>query len=467
MKAKLSKNLPTNVAAASARSCYSSTIVTPEKVENWEKKVPLLKDLFKSGHHTTMQHTTFTFEIEGMSRLLIWRLLHSHAHYNSDQVSQRYAKIGLDESTYYYPESVDKDKTQVLFAKLHKAYTQLTEKLTAIYEKDENKVIQKIANKKAMEMARYVLPQATKAHLFHSINFITALRYIKAADIIPEADTEAKEFAKIIEDTLIAADPAYEEIILIAKKQNASFPNMDFSRFPALDIGEDTKVFDITTGHGLPDSENYANGLNMNALFYPTETLSSFTIRMRLSLSADAQNQRHRTSLGLREPLLVTMYNNTGKTPEDKCYIPDIILQNEELHEIYMGAIEEAFTFIDDISKECNPKDIPYFLPNAFQIEVIEKNDISNFSHKAKLRTCLNAQEEIRDLTEDIIKQLDKENLEEIDYLVPPCVSRSRNGINPACSEGARFCGIKLWKDKKYEEGDLNVKNRSKEKDGI
>ena len=46
------------------------------------------------------------------------------------------------------------------------------------------------------------------AHLYHTINVITALRYIAAAPFIPEAKEEAVEFAKKIEEEMLKIDKA-------------------------------------------------------------------------------------------------------------------------------------------------------------------------------------------------------------------------------------------------------------------
>jgi thymidylate synthase ThyX len=125
---------PTDIAVGSARSCYfGKHIVYPEDVSNWDKKNELLNSIFKAGHHTTLMHYHFTFLIEGMSRLLIWRLLHSHPFYNSEQVSQRYAKMKIENFT--YPKNANKDNWQKYYEEMFSYYEKLIEKLTPIIEK--------------------------------------------------------------------------------------------------------------------------------------------------------------------------------------------------------------------------------------------------------------------------------------------------------------------------------------------
>ena len=105
---------PFALAVAAAWSCYGGR---PAKVENVRKLVygpepeglspvkaadrahrreralKLYADLFAAGHHTTLQHATFVFVLDNVSRLAIWSFFHSHPFYNSEQVSQRYREV--------------------------------------------------------------------------------------------------------------------------------------------------------------------------------------------------------------------------------------------------------------------------------------------------------------------------------------------------------------------------------------
>ncbi|HRP68693.1 MAG TPA: FAD-dependent thymidylate synthase, partial [Turneriella sp.] len=89
---------PFNIAAASARTCYSSKgLLLPEDMQKSEKSSAVshkvARATLKSGHHTTRQHAHFVFGLENVSRQLIWQVLHAHPYYNSEQVSQRYVPI--------------------------------------------------------------------------------------------------------------------------------------------------------------------------------------------------------------------------------------------------------------------------------------------------------------------------------------------------------------------------------------
>ena len=71
---------------------------------------------------------------------------------------------------------------------------------------------------------------------------------------------------------------------------------------------------------------------------------------------------------------------------------------------------------------------------------------MASFNHKAQMRLCFNAQEEIYDIIYAQAAELRKEGVRGADKLLPPCTLRAENGIFPTCPEGPRFCGVKVWK---------------------
>lgn len=76
---------PLDLASHAALICYQAE--TPEM----GKRIDVEKRLFKVSHHTTLQHTDFTFLIEGIAVSDITFGMHlAHPFYNSDQKSGRY-----------------------------------------------------------------------------------------------------------------------------------------------------------------------------------------------------------------------------------------------------------------------------------------------------------------------------------------------------------------------------------------
>ncbi len=437
MKVTALKSLykPTDIAVGSARSCYfGKHIITPEDAAEWEKKSNLLDSIFKAGHHTTLMHYHFTFLIEGMSRLLIWRFLHAHPFYNSEQVSQRYAKMKIENFT--YPKNADKDKWQKYYEKMFLYYEKLIEKLTPVIENVLPKFKKKEAKKRAQEFARYLLPVGMNAHLYHTINVITALRYINAAKALPEAREEGMEFVRQLKEEMIKIDSDLEPLIEFAQNEKAVFPSIDLEKIKSRHKikNEKVKVFDIVD-YDFDLNENYAGVLRVSNMFLDEAILGSFNSYIKLSLSADAQNQRHRRSLAVR-PSLESIYKRDY-------YIPPIV---KEVENLYKEAVEYSYDFFENQKEKIGFCEAAYALLNAHNIEIVEHNDFQAFAHKAQMRLCYNAQEEIFDIVYEQVRQLRNHGVSAADKFLPPCALRYQQKIRPICPEGERFCGIKVWK---------------------
>src|SRR5574344_2830326 len=83
---------PERTVAMSARLCYSpiGAAQLEEKISD-EQAAKLVRKLVSMGHFSTLEHVTFTFAIEGVSRVLTHHLVrHRIASYS--QQSQRYVK---------------------------------------------------------------------------------------------------------------------------------------------------------------------------------------------------------------------------------------------------------------------------------------------------------------------------------------------------------------------------------------
>ena len=161
---------PEKLVAAAAKMCYSNAGVqgvmeqlTPEKTQKF------LEMLMSMGHESPLEHVSFTFGLEGVSRSLLAQLTrHRIASYSVK--SQRYVNEGTFE--YITPPEIAKDpETLALYHKtmedINAAYARLTESLRAVHEKT---MAPSAAEKKAIEDARYVLPNACETKLIVTMN---------------------------------------------------------------------------------------------------------------------------------------------------------------------------------------------------------------------------------------------------------------------------------------------------------
>ena len=90
--------------------------------------------------------------------------------------------------------------------------------------------------------------------------------------------------------------------------------------------------------------------------------------------------------------------------------------------------------------------DALYLLPNAKALRFTESADLLHFRHKAAMRLCYNAQEEIWRLTLEESEQIARLYPLIGRYLLPPCGLRRLAGATPACPEGDHYCGVPVWR---------------------
>ena len=167
------------IVAAAAKLCYAKSDIntlmdklTPDKVESF------LDMLSEIGHESPVEHASFTFGIEGVSRALLAQITRHRIASFSVQ-SQRY----VDKSGFEYitpPEIADIPEALEEFNKAMEEDAKHYASLKAILVKarkqrflDEGKSeaeAQKMAEKAANEDARFVLPNACDTRIIFTMN---------------------------------------------------------------------------------------------------------------------------------------------------------------------------------------------------------------------------------------------------------------------------------------------------------
>ena len=97
---------PDELVAAAARICYrdvAASELLQSEGENLSRK--LIAELFRSGHTSTFEHVSFTFGIDGLSRVASHQLVR-HRMASFSQQSQRYVKMTPDPEAVVVPPSV-------------------------------------------------------------------------------------------------------------------------------------------------------------------------------------------------------------------------------------------------------------------------------------------------------------------------------------------------------------------------
>ena len=181
MKVKLLAHTPEpeKLIAAAAKNCYSSSNIdnvleglTEEKTEHF---VNMLSEI---GHESPIEHVSFTFAIEGVSRSLLAQITR-HRMASFSVQSQRYVREKGFE--YVLPPEIDKipaarEKFIQAMEDDQRTYEELTAALMEGYLKElleqgiPEKAARSRAEKHAIEDARYVLPNACATRIMMTAN---------------------------------------------------------------------------------------------------------------------------------------------------------------------------------------------------------------------------------------------------------------------------------------------------------
>jgi thymidylate synthase ThyX len=495
---------PYDNAIATARTCYSSRVIYPEEVSKDEKARELRDRIgastYKAGHHTTIQHPTFQFVLKQVSRQFIWSFLHSHPFYNSEQVSQRYVKV--KRGTYTVPP-LPSDEARKLFHATCElqmdAYDRLQVLLQATVEREYYKLYParkrthekwaKAIEKRVFEMARYILPVATHAHLYHTISGLTLHRYARLCrvfDVPAEQRAVVEAMAELVrqkdpEFWMHAEDPVELEETLehellsqlhgpSAGKNDARAFATDFDarlapyRYARLtdwksnaeaslaqavrtvvgatrDRLDDDRaiqlVLDPSRHHLLGQALNLTtHGKLSRALVHPHYTFSK-----KLSHTADSQNQRHRMTPGSRPILAATV-------PLDApdLVLPEALVATPEAHDFFQEVAARTWQAMRTLlDMGASVSSAHYLLPNAVAVRFEESGDLLNLHHKWSQRLCYLAQEEIWRASHEEVVQVKAIQPRIGEWIGPPCWARKRAKLTPFCPEGDRYCGVPAW----------------------
>ena len=170
---------PERLVAAAAKMCYSAA----EADTIWqgltqEKTGEFIDMLAEIGHESPVEHASFTFAIEGVSRSLLAQITR-HRMASFSVQSQRY--VGENAFEYVLPPAIAQNQeAQALFAQLMKQDQEVYDKLTEILMEQhlpsckergmEEKAARSAAKKMAIEDARFVLPNACTTKMMVTMN---------------------------------------------------------------------------------------------------------------------------------------------------------------------------------------------------------------------------------------------------------------------------------------------------------
>jgi thymidylate synthase ThyX len=339
--------------------------------------------------------------------------------------------------------------------------------------------------KRAQEIARYVLPVATFAYLYHTVSGITLFRYRRLCESF-DAPAEQRFVVDRMIEAVLELDPLYANVLedpipLEETPEYLAFrslppsarSNREFrEEFDASLSGRISRLVDWKVNNeevlassvrevlGLPASRlsddeaialaldpgrNRVLGETLNltthgkitrALFHP-----GYTFRKKISHTADSQDQRHRMTPGSRPAIAAYL------SEEPDFIVPMLLDSVPEAMDLYRRTMEKTWEAINALrARGVADEFAAYLLPNAVPIRFTESADLLNLHHKMAMRLCYNAQEEIWAASREEALQIREINPRIGRWLLPPCGLRHASGTRPVCPEGDRFCGVIVWK---------------------
>lgn len=432
-----SNTKPLELASHAALKCYQA------EDPKWGKTIDVENRLFRVGHHTTLQHTFFTFSIEGISVGDITFGMHlAHPFYNSDQRSGRYCAKMFLESDFkeienyvkkFWPEVKEKDRKKVTnYIKkgvgiYHSNIAKATEVSQKFLKKERpfvnEKYLEANAPKIAQEQMRMFIPVIFPTGFDFSIN-LTVLAAIYRSSWSPSMKYVTERMVREVVHR-------FPDLKFMFNKNDRK--NNDWSMKIPKSTGIKVKnkpVHKLLRIEGEkdfipPKTENMhpVDLLHFDPKMMNNST-SEFITEIEISTATMGQDQRHRT-IRRSEPKFTGSF-----------YLPPI-LRNMKLEKRAVELMKEWVSVSQNI-----PGSLAMILaPYGAMVSYKKSGSMNAVAHEQAKRLCWCAQEEIyhagRALRLGIQNKRGKKS-KLLQMFEPPCYRTGK------CAEGARYCGRDL-----------------------
>lgn len=201
------------VALTAIRTCYShkkpTEIVASEGKKYFGERGSEANRLFnhitKSGHTSTLEHISFTFSIEDVSRALLAQLTRHRVGWSYSSQSQRYVKMSSDSRSggfdYVTPDSVKCSSQEV-----KDYFNQAMEDSQKWYD-------ELVSAGVPQEDARAVLPNATTTNLVVTCNLRALIDFVGKRDRSKGAQSEIAQLAETMKEKVKTAEPRLGEFL--------------------------------------------------------------------------------------------------------------------------------------------------------------------------------------------------------------------------------------------------------------
>ncbi|MBO4700705.1 MAG: FAD-dependent thymidylate synthase [Alphaproteobacteria bacterium] len=430
---------PTLLASHAARMCY--TAESPKIGE----KIDVENRLFKTGHHTTLEHNYFTFKIEDIPVSSVVFGLHLTApFYNTDQRSGRFSKMYENPNMAdirntletYYPGVSPRNigcACDFIYMGLN-TYAENKNHITelardAIHRerpKASDKYIEQNAPKFAQEQLRMFVSMIAPTALDYTIDLPTLAAFYRTAWTPFMRDAVGKMVHTVVSNH---PDIAYMFDSFAREHKDWSPKMREYYRgirtkpdFTLLDYKYDKDTFAQDKSHDMVDTLQFHPDYMGNSLGY---------VHTKIHIDAGAtmgQDQRHR-SIKRSAPVFTGYF-----------YLPPLLGDLKTNADKFM---KEYYSLVRD--KNIPRSMITAIAPYGAMVQYEKRADLNALIHEQGKRTCWCAQEAIYHISCDLRRDLAQyigENAKLMKYLTPPCLAHGK------CPEGSRYCGRDIIADK-------------------
>lgn len=430
---------PIEMASHAAKMCYNPK--TPVLGETMNVKAAL----FNPGHHTTFEHTDYTFVIEGIAVGDITLGFHlCSPFYNSDQRSGRYCTemfanpdvVGIAQYIRaYYPSLTEKKIWEITdyVEECIDTYNRYKDKAAIVAEKAlrsqrphyPEQDYEALADKIAQEQMRVLIPVIMPTAFDYSVNLTTIVALYKSAftpvmravtammaDLVTHHDPRTRFM--FVRDELperehwMGIDRLPDRVKLV---KQPTCRLLDIDHADMFQLPSDDVRHPVDQLHFLPEMMD--------------NSIGSVTTELTLSLMTMGQNQRHRT-VHRGSPRFTGGF-----------YLAPLLSRCKGLPEAARSLAEKWVSLSQDLPPALSASIAPY----GAMVTYVTKGDFNALIHEHGKRGCFNAQEEVYHLSTQLRAQIIKK-LGRLSPLVsifnPPCYNYGK------CLEGKRYCGREI-----------------------
>jgi thymidylate synthase ThyX len=410
------------------------------------KRLNVENNLFNPGHHSTIQHDYFQFEIEGIAIGDITLGFHlGHPFYTSDQRSGRFCADMFKNPNYtaissyiqfHYPEVKPEVVERIMeyitscISCYNDGLPEAKQRVRTHLERERPKIAHKDAacEKIAQEQMRMLIPIIFPTGMIHTMNLSTLIAIWECA-----WSPVMRSVTNMMRDLVVGQCPGIafafnperrinEDMeFAINHSLSKKFGDGDILCEPFCEVVKE-KTYVMHLDVAIPPKDMHPVDRLPYLPRYAGNKTMFITTNVAMSLATMGQDQRHRS------------IERTTPVFEAAFYEPPVLAEVDLRNEI-KAIMNEWLAFRDILPSTLWANLAPYGSMVSY-----EKNaNLNDLAHEQAKRLCFCAQEEIYHLALQLREDLvGKDNPILGQLFEPPC---HRTGV---CLEGKRYCGRDL-----------------------